>query len=133
MGPVKSHLNDSGKTIEQFELAPATLAAIIELVEKGTITHNLAAQQLFPLCLKSPGLAPDAIVEKQGWVANSNADELPAFVEAAIAAYPDKVNEYRQGKKGLLALFIGEVMKCSKGTADPKRVNQLVAEALNKN
>ncbi|MFD3394985.1 Asp-tRNA(Asn)/Glu-tRNA(Gln) amidotransferase subunit GatB [Aquirufa sp. OSTEICH-129V] len=133
MGPVKSHLNDSGKTIEQFELAPETLAAIIELVEKGTITHNLAAQQLFPLCLQSPALAPSTLVEQQGWLVQSNTDELPAFVEAALAAYPEKVNEYRQGKKGLLALFIGEVMKRSKGTADPKRVNQLVAEALNKN
>jgi aspartyl-tRNA(Asn)/glutamyl-tRNA(Gln) amidotransferase subunit B len=72
-------------------------------------------------------------VEQQGWIVQSNADELPAFVEAALAAYPEKVNEYRQGKKGLLALFIGEVMKRSKGTADPKRVNQLVAEALNQN
>jgi aspartyl-tRNA(Asn)/glutamyl-tRNA(Gln) amidotransferase subunit B len=109
------------------------LAELIELIEKGTITHNLAAQQLFPLCLQSPALAPSAIVEQQGWIVQSNADELPAFVEAALAAYPEKVNEYRQGKKGLLALFIGEVMKRSKGTADPKRVNQLVAEALNQN
>jgi aspartyl-tRNA(Asn)/glutamyl-tRNA(Gln) amidotransferase subunit B len=133
MGPVKSHLNDSGKTIVQFELAPGNLAALIELVEKGAITHNLAAQQLFPLCLQSPEVAPSTIVEQQGWLAQSSSDELPAYVDAAIAAYPDKVNEYRQGKKGLLALFIGEVMKRSKGTADPKRVNQLVAEALNKN
>ena len=133
MGPVKSHLNESGQSIEQFELAPATLAQLIELVEKGTITHNLAAQQLFPLCLKSPDLAPSVIVDQQGWLAQSSTDELPAFVEAALAAYPDKVKEYRQGKKGLLALFIGEVMKRSKGTADPKRVNQLVAEALNQN
>ena len=133
MGPVKSHLNESGQSIEQFELAPATLAQLIELVEKGTISHNLAAQQLFPLCLKSPDLAPSVIVDQQGWLAQTNTDELPAFVEAALAAYPDKVKEYRQGKKGLLALFIGEVMKRSKGTADPKRVNQLVAEALNQN
>jgi aspartyl-tRNA(Asn)/glutamyl-tRNA(Gln) amidotransferase subunit B len=83
--------------------------------------------------LQSPELAPSTLVEQQGWLVQSNTDELPAFVEAALAAYPEKVNEYRQGKKGLLALFIGEVMKRSKGTADPKRVNQLVAEALNKN
>jgi aspartyl-tRNA(Asn)/glutamyl-tRNA(Gln) amidotransferase subunit B len=133
MGPVKSHLNESGLSIEEFELGPATLAQLIELVEKGTITHNLAAQQLFPLCLKSPDLAPSTIVDQQGWLAQSSTDELPAFVEAALAAYPDKVKEYRQGKKGLLALFIGEVMKRSKGTSEPKRVNQLVAEALNQN
>jgi aspartyl-tRNA(Asn)/glutamyl-tRNA(Gln) amidotransferase subunit B len=131
MGPVKSHLNESGRTIESFELAPSKLAALIELVEKGVITHNLASQQLFALCIKSPELSPRQIVDQQGWLAQANTDELPAFVEAALAAYPDKVNEYRQGKKGLLALFVGEVMKRSKGTADPKRVNQLVTESLN--
>jgi aspartyl-tRNA(Asn)/glutamyl-tRNA(Gln) amidotransferase subunit B len=69
-------------------------------------------------------------VEEQGWLNLDSSDELPAFVEAALAAFPDKIKEYHQGKKGLIALFIGEVMKRSKGTADPKRVNQLVSEAL---
>jgi aspartyl-tRNA(Asn)/glutamyl-tRNA(Gln) amidotransferase subunit B len=133
MGPIKSHLNDSGRPIEQFELTPAALAEIVELVEQGVITHNLAAQQLFPLCLISPETSPRALVDKQGWLVQANSDELPSFVDAALAAYPDKVKEYRLGKKGLLALFVGEVMKRSKGTADPKRVNQLIAEALNKN
>ena len=133
MGPIKSHLNDSGRPIEQFELTPAALAEIVELVEQGVITHNLAAQQLFPLCLISPEASPRALVDQQGWLVQANSDELPSFVDAALAAYPDKVKEYRLGKKGLLALFVGEVMKRSKGTADPKRVNQLVAEALNKN
>jgi len=133
MGPIKSHLNDSGRSIEQFELTPAALAEIVELVEQGVITHNLAAQQLFPLCLISPETSPRALVDQQGWLVQANSDELPSFVDAALAAYPDKVKEYRLGKKGLLALFVGEVMKRSKGTADPKRVNQLVAEALNKN
>jgi aspartyl-tRNA(Asn)/glutamyl-tRNA(Gln) amidotransferase subunit B len=55
---------------------------------------------------------------------------MAVFVQEALAAYPDKVKEYHQGKKGLIALFIGEVMKKSKGTADPKRVNQLMSEAL---
>jgi aspartyl-tRNA(Asn)/glutamyl-tRNA(Gln) amidotransferase subunit B len=55
---------------------------------------------------------------------------MQEWVNQALAAYPQKVKEYQGGKKGLLALFIGEVMKRSKGTADPKKVNQLVSEAL---
>ena len=132
MGPVKSHLNDKGLAIFDFELSATHLAEIIELVEKGTITHNLAVHQLFALCLESPIKQPSQIVLEQGWLNQDVSDELPAFVEAALAAYPDKIKEYQQGKKGLIALFIGEVMKRSKGTADPKRVNQLVSEALQK-
>ena len=81
-------------------------------------------------CLESPTKNPSQIVSEQGWLNQDASDELPAFVEAALAAFPDKIKEYHQGKKGLLALFIGEVMKRSKGTADPKRVNQLVNQAL---
>ena len=130
MGPVKSHLNDKGLAISDFELDAKHLAEIVDLVEKGTITHNLAVHQLFELCIASPAKEPSQIIEEQGWLNQDAKDELPAFVEAALAAYPDKIKEYHQGKKGLIALFIGEVMKRSKGTADPKRVNQLVSEAL---
>ncbi len=132
MGPVKSHLNDQGLSIQDFELSPSQLVEIVDLVEQGIITHNLAVHQLFALCLKTPTLSPKQIVADQGWLNQDKADELPSFVEAALAAFPDKIKEYHQGKKGLIALFIGEVMKRSKGTADPKRVNQLVGEALEK-
>jgi aspartyl-tRNA(Asn)/glutamyl-tRNA(Gln) amidotransferase subunit B len=132
MGPVKSHLNEKGLGISDFEISAKHLAEIVELVDKGTITHNLAVHQLFSLCVASPLKTPSQIVEEQGWLNQDAVDELPGFVAAALAAFPDKIKEYQQGKKGLLALFIGEVMKRSKGTADPKRVNQLVSEALQK-
>jgi aspartyl-tRNA(Asn)/glutamyl-tRNA(Gln) amidotransferase subunit B len=130
MGPVKSHLNEKGLAIHAFEISAQHLAEIVDLVENGTLTHNLAVHQLFPLCLASPSKKPSQIVDEQGWLTQGAVDELPGFVDAALAAFPDKIKEYHQGKKGLIALFIGEVMKRSKGTADPKRVNQLVSEAL---
>jgi aspartyl-tRNA(Asn)/glutamyl-tRNA(Gln) amidotransferase subunit B len=132
MGPVKSHLNESNQSIVGFELSPQVLAEIIELVEKGTLTHNLAVHQLFPLAIQNPSKSPAQLVEEQGWLNAQSGDELSAWVQEAIAAYPDKVKEYKKGKKGLIALFIGEVMKKSKGTADPKRVNQLMSEELAK-
>jgi aspartyl-tRNA(Asn)/glutamyl-tRNA(Gln) amidotransferase subunit B len=132
MGPVKSHLNETNQSIADFELSPQVLAEIVELVEKGTLTHNLAAHQLFPLAIQNPAKSPAQLVEQQGWLQAQSGDELVTWVQEAIAAYPDKVKEYQKGKKGLIALFIGEVMKKSKGTADPKRVNQLMTEELAK-
>jgi aspartyl-tRNA(Asn)/glutamyl-tRNA(Gln) amidotransferase subunit B len=130
MGPVKSYLNEKNKSITEFELSPKTLAEIVELVESGTLTHNLAAHQLFPLAIENPEKSPVQIVELQGWLNVQSGDELITWVQEVIAAYPDKVKEYQKGKKGLIALFIGEVMKKSIGTADPKRVNQLMTEEL---
>ena len=132
MGPVKSHLNEKNQSISDFGLSPKTLAEIVDLVESSTLTHNLAAHQLFPLAIENPCKSPLQIVEEQGWLNAQSGDELNTWVQEAIAAYPDKVKEFQKGKKGLIALFIGEVMKKSKGTADPKRVNQLMSEELAK-
>lgn len=132
MGPVKSYLNEKNQSITDFDLNPQTLAAIVELVESGTLTHNLAAHQLFPLAIQYPEKSPLQLVQEQGWSNAQSGDELLTWVQEAFAAYPDKVKEYQKGKKGLIALFIGEVMKKSKGTADPKRVNQVVSEELAK-
>jgi aspartyl-tRNA(Asn)/glutamyl-tRNA(Gln) amidotransferase subunit B len=63
-------------------------------------------------------------------IQNSNSDELQAMVSAVIAKFPEKVAEFKGGKVGLLGMFVGEVMKASKGKADPKLLNTLVREAL---
>lgn len=132
MGPVKSYLNEKNLSITDFALSPLTLAAIVELVESGTLTHNLAAHQLFPLTIQYPEKSPLQLVQEQGWSNAQSGDELLTWVQEAIVAYPDKVKEFQKGKKGLIALFIGEVMKKSKGTADPKRVHQVMSEELAK-
>jgi aspartyl-tRNA(Asn)/glutamyl-tRNA(Gln) amidotransferase subunit B len=63
-------------------------------------------------------------------IQESNEDALEEFVDQAIAMFPEKVEEYRNGKKGLIGLFMGQVMKLSKGKADPKLANQLVIKKL---
>ena len=123
-------MNEHNLPIDQFVLSPENLADLVNLVEKGVISHNLAVQQILPLCIENPKQSPSEIVNEHNWSQEQSGDELQEWVNQALAAYPEKVKEYQQGKKGLLALFIGEVMKRSKGTADPKKVNQLVSEAL---
>lgn len=63
---------------------------------------------------------------------NSDSDALQALVEQALSKFPEKIAEYKSGKVGLLGMFVGEAMKMSKGKADPKVLNQLVKETLEK-
>ena len=72
------------------------------------------------------------IAEENNWIQESNEDEIIKYINDAIKKYPQKVDEYKKGKKGLLGLFMGEVMKMSKGNADPKLTSQLLKNELEK-
>ena len=75
--------------------------------------------------------SPSKIAEENNWIQESDSGALTEFVKQALAKYPDKVIEYKNGKVTLLGLFMGEVMKLSKGKADPKIATELVKEMLN--
>lgn len=76
--------------------------------------------------------SPAQIATENNWIQESDSGALTAFVQEAIAKYPDKVIEYKNGKTNLLGLFMGEVMKLSKGKADPKVATEIVKEMLEK-
>ena len=130
MGPVKAYLNERALEIGTFPLSPRTLAALIELIEAGTVSHSAAVKQLFPHLLDNPTTDPADAAKNLGLVQTSDAGALQGFVDAALAAWPEKVADYRAGKKNLLGLFMGEVMKRAGGSADPKAVSGLVKKAL---
>ncbi|KQS25475.1 Asp-tRNA(Asn)/Glu-tRNA(Gln) amidotransferase subunit GatB [Dyadobacter sp. Leaf189] len=130
MGPVKSFLNDNGGNIALFPVSAQTLAELIELSESGTVSNSVATQKIFPVLLAEPQRVPRDIASENNWLQNSNTNELESLVEEVINSMPDKVAAYRKGKKGLIGLFVGEVMKKSNNTADPKLVNQLLAQKL---
>jgi len=106
------------------------LAELIELVEDGLISHTVATQQLFPALLNDPTVDPRTLAESSGWLQTSDTDLLQVWISDVLTQQQDKVAAYRKGKKGLLGLFVGEVMKKSKGSADPKRVNELILKSL---
>lgn len=131
-GPVKAWLNDRAEIIDKFPISPEGIAALIRLVEDGKVSHTVASQKLFPLLIESPDSSPEELAKQNDWIQESDTGALQEHVEAALAMYPDKVEEYKNGKKGVLGLFMGEVMKRSQGKADPKVTNQLLREALEK-
>jgi aspartyl-tRNA(Asn)/glutamyl-tRNA(Gln) amidotransferase subunit B len=130
MGEVKSYLNEMAIEIRQFPLKPAKLAEIIRMVEEGKMGQTLASQQLFPLMLSHPDQAALEIAEAHQLVQVGDEDDLKHWVDEAVAKFPDKVSEYRGGKKGILGLFMGEVMRLSQGKADPKKTNAMIREVL---
>ena len=132
MGPIKSFLNEKAIEIDRFELEPYRIGELIRLIKSGKISSSKANQDLFPLMLKHQELSPLQLAEKHQLIQESDTDAILDFVKQAIAKYPEKALAYKEGKKNLLGLFMGEVMKLSKGKADPKSTNKLVREELEK-
>ena len=130
MGDVMALMNASGKAIGECAMKPADLAALVRLAAAGTI-NGPTLKELLPEIFEKGG-DPEAIVKERGLGAVSDASALEAFVEQAIAANPKSVADFKAGKKAAAGFFVGQVMKLSKGKADPKVVGKLVAERLAK-
>lgn len=132
MGPVKSYLNELALPADEFPLVPAKIADIINLIDAGKINFAIASQRIFPEMIKNPGESPLAVAQRLNLVQESDQHTILPIVEQILKEYPLKVEEYKNGKKGILGMFMGEVMKRSKGKADPKVATQLLTEKLEK-
>jgi len=130
MGAVRSYLNDNSTNINHFNLKPATIAGLIKLVDEGKINNSIATQKLYPALIKSPGKTPEVLAKELNLIISEDSNEVDQFIQAALAKFPDKVIEYQKGKKGVLGLFMGEIMKSSKGKIDPQKTNQLLIKEL---
>ena len=128
-GPVAGWLNERASSIDRLPVSAASLAALIGLIEARTVSHS-AAQQIFVRMAEEPNAQPKALAEMMGLVQESNEDALMAVVDSVLADWPEKVAEYQSGKKGLIGLFMGEVMKRSRGSADPKVATDLLRRRL---
>ena len=131
LGPVRSWLNDNNLEIDEFPLAPTKIAGIIELIEEGKLSFSVASSKLFHEIIKSPKSDPGKIAEQKNWMQDSDTDHIENLIDQVLNKFPEKVKEYKKGKKGLIGLFVGEVMKLSKGKADPKITNDILSEKLN--
>ena len=133
LGPVKSYLNEKQISVKEFSLLPSTLAQLIQLVDEEKLNFSIASSRVFPVLIKGGNTHPLQVATELNLLQNSDAGEVSVWVEEVLAKMPDKVTEYRKGKKGLMGLFVGEVKKISKGKADLKLTNQLLLEKLDKN
>jgi aspartyl-tRNA(Asn)/glutamyl-tRNA(Gln) amidotransferase subunit B len=130
MGDVKSYLNEFGVDIEAFPLNPLKIANVIELIDSGKISHSAASQKLFPALLKEPTADPAQLSEQLNLLQDSSADAIMSFIQQVIDENPNEVERYRNGEKQLTGFFMGQLMKISKGKADPKAANELMRKTL---
>lgn len=130
LGPVKSWLNEQAKEMDAFPLRPEQLAALISLIDAGKVSFSVASSRLFPLLLQHSDKTPEELAIAHNLIQQSDAASIEPIIDAVLEKFADKVVEYKKGKKGLLSLFVGEVMKQSKGKADPKLTNTLLLEKL---
>ena len=128
-GPVRQYLHEHHQSFETIGLLPQTLAALIKIVDDSKVNFSVASSRLLPLLMKE-NKDPLELAEELNLLQVSDSNELEEWVNEAISKMPDKVVEYKKGKKGLIGLFVGEVKKISKGKADPKIVTTLLQEKL---
>lgn len=131
MGPIKSYLNDHSIELEAFPLSPEKTASLIQLVNDGKVNFSIASTKILSALIQAPQKNPLEVATELNLLQESNNDSVANWVDEVINKMPDKVKEYRSGKKGLIGLFAGEVKKLSKGKADMNIVNKLLAEKLN--
>lgn len=129
-GPVKSYLNEQGISMPGFILAPVYLAELITLIESEKLNYSVAAQKVFPEMIARPDLSAQTVASALGVMIDTDGDELSSIIEEVLGQYPDKVKEYQNGKKGVLGLFMGDIMKKSKGKINPQQASKLVVDKL---
>ncbi len=130
MGPVKSYLNEANLDAQEFPIKPETLSAVIGLIDSGKVSYTMAAQRLFPELLVNPDRSPEEMAQQLNLIQDSNSDSILPIVEEVLKEFPLKVEEFKKGKKGIVAMFMGEVMKRSRGKADPKLASDLITRKL---
>jgi aspartyl-tRNA(Asn)/glutamyl-tRNA(Gln) amidotransferase subunit B len=111
-------------------LQPAKIAEIIALIDGNKISNSAASQRLFPAMIEDHHKSALQIAEALNLLQESDSGVLEAWVNEVVAAMPEKVAEYKKGKKGLIGLFVGEVKKKSKGKADPQQTTELIKKML---
>lgn len=130
MGPVKSYLNELTLSIQEFPVSPQQLAELITMVDEGKVSFSVASQRIYPELLKDSTRSGLEIAQQLNLIQESDEDSLKPIVKKVLAENTAKVAEYKSGKKGLMGMFMGQVMKQSKGKADPKVASRILVDLL---
>ncbi|MED0676942.1 Asp-tRNA(Asn)/Glu-tRNA(Gln) amidotransferase subunit GatB [Aneurinibacillus thermoaerophilus] len=130
MGEVIGYLNANEAEMKDIKMTPEQLGQMIKLIDKGTISTKIA-KKVFREMMET-GKDPEKIVEEQGLVQISDEGAIKQMVDEVIANNPQAVADFKAGKEKAIGALVGQVMKASKGKANPGLVNQLLRDALAK-
>lgn len=130
MGDLQALLTESRTDIAACRIRPADVADMIALIEEGTISGKIA-KELLPEMFRS-GTSPKRIIEEKNLVQLSDAAQLEAVAREVIAAHPGPAADFRAGKTKALGFLVGQMMKATKGQANPKMANEILVRELKK-
>ena len=131
LGPLKAYCNEHNISIAQFPLKPAQVAALIHFTESGKISFNIASTKILPAMITEGGGEPLSIATKMNLLQEADESTVEQWVKETLASMPQKVKEYKGGKKNLIGLFAGQVKKLSGGKAPMPLVNKFLEQHLN--
>jgi aspartyl-tRNA(Asn)/glutamyl-tRNA(Gln) amidotransferase subunit B len=131
IGPIREYLNETHSSYLALENIIPYLVELLDLVESGQLNFSVASSKVFKGIMQNPQ-SPNKFAVENNLLQSNSTDEISGWVKEVLTANPDKVAEYKKGKKGLIGLFVGEVKKISKGKADPKIATQLLEDQLSK-
>ena len=129
MGEVSRRLNAGETGIEQSKVSSAQLAGLIVRIADGTIS-NAAGRQVFEALWNAEGQEADAIIETRGLKQMNDTGALERIIDEVVAANPDNVAQFRAGKDKAFNALVGQIMKASKGKANPQQVNDLLRQKI---
>jgi aspartyl-tRNA(Asn)/glutamyl-tRNA(Gln) amidotransferase subunit B len=127
-GEVRRYLVESGLSIERFPVQPPSLAELIAAVDKGVVSL-IKAKEVFRVMV-ADGRRASEIISSEGLTQTNDESALRRVIESTLRSHPDELNKYRSGKKNLFGFFMGEIMRATGGTANPKTLNRLLQEML---
>ena len=117
-------------TLDAFPISTQQLAIFLELIQSDQVSTAIAYQKLFPALLEQPTKSPQELAEKMELIQSNDEDFLRELIGNILTQNSDKVKAYQNGKKNLLGFFMGQVMRQSKGKANPKSAETLLKEQL---
>ncbi len=127
-GELLALINEFNLTIDELKINPKRIAGLIKAVEEGIINRLMAKEVLHKM--QSDERSAEEIIQAEGLVQDSNMDSLLSQVKAVLDQFPGEVERYKNGKKGLLGFFVGQVMKETKGKSNPEVLKEILEEKL---
>ncbi|SOD12746.1 Asp-tRNA(Asn)/Glu-tRNA(Gln) amidotransferase subunit GatB [Pedobacter xixiisoli] len=130
LGSIRAILNEKQIDITTYTVKPLQMAQTINLVDEKKISQQNAIQILLPALEKDANASPEKLAKQLNLLIVEDVDVIAGLIDEVLSKYQPQVEAYKKGKKGVLGLFVGEVMKLAKGKADAKKLNELILEKL---
>jgi aspartyl-tRNA(Asn)/glutamyl-tRNA(Gln) amidotransferase subunit B len=127
---IKPFCNEEKMAISALKVSSKSFAEFADLIESGKVSSSIAYQRLFPALISTPEKAPEILAQELNLIQSNDEDFLEKIVNEVLAKNPKEVEAYQKGKKNLIGFFMGQVMKNSRGKAEPKSTNALLRKKL---